>query len=145
MGDTVAVRSAVTLEITLRTTILGVSGNPASPPLSLCVDATAQTLAHPGDILEPLSATPSAAWVSGCKFTNSRASGIILQTDNARVEGTVIANVSSAAIAVGGYWNSFSESPFGAYHTRPHHHITPDHTITSHPITSHHITSHHIT
>eukprot|EP01050_Picozoa_sp_SAG11_P017904 SAG11_NODE_2634_length_3150_cov_44.903966_3_plen_177_part_00 len=52
--------------------------------------------------------------VANNSFTNSRASGIILQTHNAVIEGNTIANVSSHGISVGNYYNAFSESPFGS-------------------------------
>ena len=120
VGDRVAIRRSNTLSTLLRTRILSLVGDVASPPLTLCLAAStpptprAPTPPRPGDILEPLSATPSVAVVSGCTFANSRASGVILQADHVRIERSLVANVSSAAIAVGGYWNSFSESPFGA-------------------------------
>ena len=114
VGDRVALRRPDTLSTLLSSHIVSVIGDVASPPLTLCVAASAPVSPRPGDILEPLSATPSVAVVSGCTFANSRASGIILQADNVRVERSLVANVSSAAIAVGGYWKPFSESPLGA-------------------------------
>lgn len=68
----------------------------------------------PGDVVQPLASTPTSVVVDGCQFANSRASGIILEADNALVVNNSFANLSSAAISIGEYWSSFSESPFGS-------------------------------
>lgn len=67
-----------------------------------------------GDIIESGSALPSAVTISGNKFVNSRASGIILMCSNVSVHNNNISNMSSNGIAVGGYWKSFGESPLGS-------------------------------
>eukprot|EP01051_Picozoa_sp_SAG22_P005715 SAG22_NODE_349_length_11854_cov_8.087282_6_plen_605_part_00 len=113
VGDTVVVRRAAGLEVVLSSTVLAIEGNATAPPLVLTLQGRSAAVG-PGDIVEPLSAIPSSIIVADSSFTNSRASGIILQTNAATVEGNTIANVSSNAIASGGYYHSFSEAPFGS-------------------------------
>ena len=97
------VRRAAGLEVILSSTVLAVEGNATAPPLVLTLSGGGRGAAvGPGDIVEPLSAIPSSIIVADCSFTNSRASGVILQTNAATVEGNTIANVSSNAIASGG-------------------------------------------
>ena len=103
VGDTVAVRRAAGLAVVLSSTVLAIEGNATAPPLVLTLQGGGRGAAvGPGDIVEPLSAIPSSIIVADCSFTNSRASGVILQTNAATVEGNTIANVSSNAIASGG-------------------------------------------
>ena len=52
-------------------------------------------------IVEPLSSVPSSVLILNNTFHASRASGIILQTDNVHVHGNTISNTSSAAISSG--------------------------------------------
>jgi hypothetical protein len=121
VGDEVAVRKIPGLGCT-RARITGVEGSTASREqqvvLILQQLASTSTLSPPeitpGDIVEPLDATPASIVVINSTFCNSRASGLILQANNVRVEGNAIQNVSSAAISSGGYWDSFGESPFGS-------------------------------
>jgi hypothetical protein len=90
-----------------------IRGAPLAPPLTLTLDAAASLLA-PGDVVEPLDAMPSSVAIEGCEFANSRASGIVAESNNVVVEGNVLSNLSSAAIASGPYYASFGESPFGS-------------------------------
>lgn len=57
---------------------------------------------------------PTSVLIANCTFSASRASGIIIQSNNVIIRNTTIASVSSAGIDVGGYYHSFSESPFSS-------------------------------
>jgi hypothetical protein len=119
VNDTVVIRRVTAgLRVSMRAVITGVEGSPTAQPLILSIDSTSAKAdeidVHRGDIIESVSAKPSIVVVAGCRFTNSRASGIILQSDNVTVSNNTIANTSSHAISSGGYYTTFSESPFGS-------------------------------
>ena len=112
--DTVAVRRRAGLNVVLQAKVHAVEGDPSNPPLIITIANAAGVEVSQGDIVEPLSAVPDSVVIINSTFSNSRASGIILQTDNVLVDGNTIANVSSGAVAIGGYWSAFGESSFGS-------------------------------
>ena len=114
MADTVAVRRRAGLSVVLQAKIHAVEGDPSNPPLTITIANAAGIDVSQGDIVEPLSAVPDSVVIINSTFTNSRASGIILETDNVLVDGNTISNVSSGGVSIGGYWTAFGESPFGS-------------------------------
>ena len=80
-------------------------GSPAFLLIESCRSTTDHfSFAHAvpvGDIAEPVDASPHTIRVTGNRMVDSRASGIILEADNAMVADNVICNVSSAAISSG--------------------------------------------
>jgi hypothetical protein len=120
-GDTVVVRTAPGLRVAWRGRIAGVQGDTAHPPIVLTLELRGGVMGEgaagdikPGDTVETLSAMPASVHIANCSFGNSRASGIILESSHALVEGNHIHNTSSAGVSSGGYWSSFSESPAGS-------------------------------
>ena len=131
VGDSVAIRKMPNLDVVVCATITAIEGSITHLPVYLTLGdgggencgggkAAAATLEvgamliSSGDVVEPLSAVPRSVQISNNTFSNSRASGIILMANNAEVQNNLIENVSSAAIDAGGYWQSFSEAPFGS-------------------------------
>ena len=116
VGDTVAVRSPSRglEDVASEATVLRVSGDGSAPPLVVTLGGVDGATLVPGDIVESLSAVPSTVVVSNNLLANSRASGIIMESNNVQIQNNWIQNLSSAGIASGGYFTSFAESPFGS-------------------------------
>jgi hypothetical protein len=123
VNDSVAVRSTSDglLGVVMTATIAHIQGSISEAPLILTLSAApvdsaaaGRVMVAVGDILEPASSVPTRVLVSGNIFINSRASGVVMQSNNAIIEGNTVANVSSAGISSGNYFQSFSESPFGS-------------------------------
>jgi hypothetical protein len=80
VGDRVAVRRAGTLAVAAALRIESVRGMTEALRLTL---SGSGLVVRAGDVIEPLDALPSSVRVEDSSFSNSRASGIILQTNNA--------------------------------------------------------------
>ena len=120
-GDTVMIRRAAI--VVAHAVVTAVDGSPTSQ-LCLTLQQQPTTIAIlPGDIIESLSSIPSSVRVEGCSFASSRASGIIVQSNNALLAANRFDQISSAGISVGGYYQPFSESPFGSNVTIDRNHV----------------------
>ncbi len=104
VGDIVNVRKATGLDVVISAAEI-VDCVPQENQEYLTIDIKVtdifrQHIIQEGDIVEPLSAVPSSASIANNTFASSRASGIILQTNNAHVDGNTIFNLSAVCCAL---------------------------------------------